>query len=119
MKTTFGAITQPHIRTMLENNNARVLALLMFYEIRKNPEKVFKVSSCIIYRIISNYVCIIYLACKSKKLSEPPVSFGGGFKHGNKSYKKIGNWNSIFVNELDVLSWIFEEHKSYFHIKIS
>ena len=52
-------------------------------------EKFFKVLSCVIYTIISNYVCIDYLACESKKLSELPVYFGGSFKHGNKSYDKI------------------------------
>ena len=36
-----------------------------------------------------------------------------------KVMKNIGNWNSIFVNELDILSCIFEEHKSYCHINIS
>ena len=61
-KTTFGAITQPHIITILETNNTRVLALLMFCETRKNLEKVFKVLSCVIYKIISNYVSIDYLA---------------------------------------------------------
>ena len=35
MKTTFGAITQPRIRTILAKNNTRVLALLMFYDTRK------------------------------------------------------------------------------------
>ena len=61
-RNTFGAVTQPHIRTILEKNNRRVLTLLMFYETRKNPKKVFKVLICVIYTIISNYVCIDYLA---------------------------------------------------------
>ena len=62
MKTTFGAITQPHIRTILEKNNTRVLALVMFYEKRKNPKNVFRVLSYVIYTIIRNYICIDYLA---------------------------------------------------------
>ena len=33
--TTFGAITKPHIITILEKNNTRVLELLMFFETRK------------------------------------------------------------------------------------
>ena len=37
MKTTFGSITQPHIRTILLKNNTIVLALLMFNETIKNP----------------------------------------------------------------------------------
>ena len=64
-KTTFGAITQPHISKILAKENTRVLALLMFYETRKNPRKVFKVLSCVIYTIINNYVCIDYLASDS------------------------------------------------------
>ena len=66
MKTTFGTITQPHIRTILAKNNTIVLALLMFYETRNNPKKAFKVLSCVIYKIISTYVCIDYLASESK-----------------------------------------------------
>ena len=66
MKTTFGAITKPHIITILSKNITKVLVLLMFYETRKNPKKVFKVLSCVIYIIIINYVCIDYLASESK-----------------------------------------------------
>ena len=89
MKKTFVAITQPHISKMLAKHNTRVLALLMFYEKRKNPKKVFKVLSCSIYTIISNYVYIYYLASELEKLSEIIVSYEGGFKHKNKSYDKI------------------------------
>ena len=67
MKTTFVAITQPHIRTILEKNNTRVLALLMFYDTISNPKKIFKVLSCVIYTIIINYVFIHNLAYKLKK----------------------------------------------------
>ena len=49
IKTTFGSITQPNIKTILAKNKTRVLALLMFYETRNNPKKVFKVLSCVIY----------------------------------------------------------------------
>ena len=65
-KTTFGAITQPHISKILAKNNTRVLALLMFYETRKNPKKFLKVLSCVIYTIISNCVYIDYLASELK-----------------------------------------------------
>ena len=54
MKNKFVIITQPHIRTISAKNNTRVLALLWFYDTRKNPEKFFIVLSCIIYRMISN-----------------------------------------------------------------
>ena len=64
MKTTFVAITQPYIKTILAKNKTILLVLLMFYETRQNPKKVFKVLSCVIYTIISNYVFIDYLACE-------------------------------------------------------
>ena len=60
----FGPSTQPFITATLEKNNTRALVLLMLYETRKNPKKAFKVLSCFIYTIISNYVCIDYLACE-------------------------------------------------------
>ena len=66
MKTTFGAITQPHNSRIL-SKNTRVLALLIFYETKINPKKVFEVLSCDIYTIIINYVFIYYLASESKK----------------------------------------------------
>ena len=80
MKTTFGSITQPHISKRLAKINTIVLTLLMFYETRKNPKKVFKVLSRVIYTIIRKYACIDYLASELKK-SEPPVGSGGGLKH--------------------------------------
>ena len=88
MKTIFFAITQPHISTVLAKKNTRVLASLMFYETRKNPRKVLKGLSCVIYAIISNYVCIYYLASEFKK-NELPIYYGWGFKHEDKSYDKI------------------------------
>ena len=62
----------------------------MFYDTRKNPKKVFKVLSCVIYTIISNHVCIYYLASESKKLSELHLGYGGGYKHEEQIYDK--NW---------------------------
>ena len=53
---------KPHIKTILAKKKTRVLALLMFYDTRKNPKKYFKVLSCVIYTIMINYVCIDYLA---------------------------------------------------------
>ena len=63
MKTAFGAIIQQHISKILSKNNTRVFALFMFYETRKKIKN-FKVLSCVIYTIISNYVCIDYLGSK-------------------------------------------------------
>ena len=64
---TFGALTQTWIKTTLSKNNTSVLALLMAHDTRRiNPEEAFRVTSCVIYTIIDNYVCIDYLACQLK-----------------------------------------------------
>ena len=42
MKTTFGEITQPHIRTTSSKKNKILLSLLMFYETRKILRKFSK-----------------------------------------------------------------------------
>ena len=66
MKTAFGAIIQQHISKILSKNNTRVFALFMFYETRqKKPKKLFTVLSCVIYKIISNYVKTDYLCYES------------------------------------------------------
>ena len=73
MNTIFGELTPPFIKTTLSKNTS-VLALLMFHETREGkPENNFGVLSCVIYTRIENYVCIGYLACQSKKLSEISV----------------------------------------------
>ena len=54
----------------------------MFYETIED-EKYYIVLSCVIYTIIKHYVCIDYLACQSKKISEIHVGSGGGSKHGD------------------------------------
>ena len=87
MNNTFGPITQTYIKSTSAKNNTRVLALLMFYESRNDPKKYFKVLSCVVYTIISNYACIDYLAYE-KKLSELPIGTGGVFKHGKKVMTK-------------------------------
>ena len=89
MNNAFGPSNQHFLRATLAKNKAILLALLMFYETRKNPKKYSKVLSCVIYTIISNYVCMDYLACEREKLSELTVGTGGVFKHRNKSYDKI------------------------------
>ena len=65
MKTTFVTMTQQHISKFLSKTNTRVLALVMFYDTRKtNAKKMFRVLSCVIYTIISNFVSIYYLGYK-------------------------------------------------------
>ena len=66
MKNTFATITQSHISKILFKPDTRVLALVMFYEtITKNAKKMFKVLSCVIYKIRINYVCIDYLGSEN------------------------------------------------------
>ena len=50
----------------------------------KNANKMFRVLSCVIYTIISNYVCIGYLGSE-KKLSDLRLGSGGSYKHFNKN----------------------------------
>ena len=65
MYTAFGEITQSFIKSILENNNISVLALIMYYETREeNPRRDFIVLSCAIYVTIKNYICIYYLSCQ-------------------------------------------------------
>ena len=45
----------------------------------------FIVLSCVIYRIIKNYVCIDYLGSDRKKLSYLRIGPGGSYKHINKN----------------------------------
>ena len=59
MKTTFGTMNQQHISKIVSITNAILLALVMFYDTRQKKQKKFKVLSCVIYKIIINYVCLI------------------------------------------------------------
>ena len=51
----------------------------------EKPKKYFRVLSCVIYSIIENNVCIYYLACQSKTISEITV----GSRHGGKCFNRI------------------------------
>ena len=57
---------------------------------KKNKE-IFKVFSCVIYTIISNYVCIDYIGSEKKHLSALRLVPGGCYKHFNKrNYNFLG-----------------------------
>ena len=74
MNNTFGALTQPFIKRISSKNNTSVLQLIIFHETRwLKPNKAFRVLSCAIYAILINYLCIEYLDCKSKQLSQISV----------------------------------------------
>ena len=54
----------------MRKNDTWVIALVMFYETKtKNPTKVYRVLSCVLYSVIENYVCIEYICFHSKTLS--------------------------------------------------
>ena len=82
-------------------------SIINFYETRADKIS-YRVLSCVIYKIIKIMsVMVIQLVNKIK--SEILVGSGGGSKHGDKRFdKNIEYCNSRFINELNVLSWIFE-----------
>ena len=49
----------------------------------------FRVSSCVIYAIIRNYVCIDYLGSEREKLSYLRLGVGGSYKHLDKKYDNV------------------------------
>ena len=49
----------------------------------------FRVLSCVIYTIISKYVCMDYLGYEKTKLSDLRVGLGGSYKHINKTYDSV------------------------------
>ena len=82
MKTTFSTSTMTHISKIILKPNTRVLALFMFLRIEKNNvNKMFRVLSCVIYKIISNCVCIDYLGSEGKKLSDLNIGVASSYKH--------------------------------------
>ena len=63
MYTIFGEIIQPFIKATLAKNSTSVLYLILSYDTgADNPNKAYKVMSCVIYTKIKNYVCIDYIA---------------------------------------------------------
>ena len=53
-----------------EKKDTCVIVLVMFNDTKtKNPTKVYRVLSCVLYYVIENYVCIEYICFHSKTLS--------------------------------------------------
>ena len=64
-----------------------MLAIIIFYDTRAD-KKSYRVLSCVIYTVIKNiYLLIIFFF--NKKISEIPVGYGRGSKHGNKRFDRI------------------------------
>ena len=57
--------------------------------IEKNTKKMFRVLSCVIYTIISKYVCIDYLGSDKSKLSDLRLGVTGRYKHLDNNYDNI------------------------------
>ena len=57
--------------------------------IEKNAKKMFRLLSCVIYTIISNYVCIEYLGYEKSKLSYFCPGVGGLYKHRGRKYDNV------------------------------
>ena len=67
LREIFHQSTMFYIRDVMKKRNICVIALVMFYENRTtNPTEVFRLSSCLIYSVIENYVWNEYLCCQSK-----------------------------------------------------
>ena len=79
-----------HISKILLKPSTRVLALAMFLDNRKkHAKKMFRVLSCVVYKIISNYACIDYLGYEKTKLSNLRLGTGGSYKHLDKQYDNV------------------------------
>ena len=49
----------------------------------------FRVLSCVIYTIISKYVCIDYIGSEQTKLSDLHIGFNGRYKHFDTDYDNV------------------------------
>ena len=56
---------------------------------KKITRKMFRVLSCVIYKIIRKYVCIEYLGSEKSKLSDLRLGVTGRYKHFDTDYENI------------------------------
>ena len=49
----------------------------------------FRVLSCVIYTIISKYVCIDYIGSEKEKISDLSLGVSGGYKRLDKNYDNV------------------------------
>ena len=69
LRATFHENTMENIRHVMKKKDTCVISLIMFYDSKgKNPIKVYRALSCVLYYLIENYVFIDYLSCQSKTL---------------------------------------------------
>ena len=80
--------------------NTRVLALFTSFENRKICKEIFRVSSCVIYTIIRNYVFIDYLGSEKSKLIDLRLGVAGSYKHLGK------NMTTYWDSEFHICYWI-------------
>ena len=70
--------TMKNIKKNLMKKNTFVMAPIVIYE-NNGEKKVYRVLSCVVYTLIDNYVCIDYLLCQSKTVSD--ISSNSTFKY--------------------------------------
>ena len=50
-----------NIIDVMKNKDTCVISIILFYESKgEKPKKVYRVSSCVFYSLIENYVCYIF-----------------------------------------------------------
>ena len=60
-----------YIKKFLMKKNTSIMVLIMIYENNGEiPKTFYRVLSCVVYTLIDNYVCIDYISCQSKTLSD-------------------------------------------------
>ena len=69
LKETFHQSNMTAMKNVMRKKDTCVIALVMFYDTFKNPRKVYRVLSCLLYSFMENYFCIDYICCHSKTSS--------------------------------------------------
>ena len=71
--------------------------------IEKNAKKMFRVLRCVIYTIISKYVCIYWLGSEKSKLSYLRLGVTGRYKHLDKKIDYVLGFGILDIL-LDMMS---------------
>ena len=106
---TFGTDTNKNMNKILLKRNTRVIALVVHYEHgHLKSSKLFKVLSCVIYKIIDRYVCIDYLCTEKNKWSELKLGLTLTTKHEGMDYENLFGIGipDIFMNMLSCQGFI-------------
>ena len=76
-------------------------------EWKLNTRKMFRGLSCVIYTIISKYVCIDYLGYEKMFLSDLLLDVSGRYKHLDKNYENILGFGKVRASrrKMNLLSY--------------